>query len=383
MGQTFDTLPLDPRVLDGIRDMGYGEMTTIQEKAMPIALKGQDLIAASQTGTGKTAAFLIPILDRLVKLEAGVTRVLILTPTRELALQIEERLAGLSYYAEVTSACVIGGLSFGYQERVIRANTEILIATPGRMIDHLRYDHVDFSEIEVLVLDEADRMLDMGFLPYVKQILEKLPPSRQTLLFSATINEDVKRLSKQFMKDPQMIQIGRKIPVDTIRQRFISVQPLAKESVLVKLLREEGMDSILIFARTKIDVSKLDRRLNRLGISCDSLHSDRSQEDRIEALERFRRGEIRALVATDIASRGLDINDVSHVINFDIPSDPDDYIHRVGRTARAKKEGEAITFVTPRDTVQLQAIEKVIQRKITLEQFKAPEEHHRPHRRRR
>ncbi|MFH1261843.1 MAG: DEAD/DEAH box helicase [Pseudomonadota bacterium] len=376
MAVSFESLSLDPRVFDGICDMGYREMTAIQEEALPIALAGHDLIAGSQTGTGKTAVFLIPILDRLVRLEKNVTRALILTPTRELALQIEEQLAGLAYHAGVTSACAIGGLSFGYQERVIRAGTEILIATPGRLIDHMRYDHLDFKSIEVVVLDEADRMLDMGFLPDVRKILEALPTERQTLLFSATIGPEVQRLSAQFMKHPKKIQIGRQVPVDTVRQRFFSVETPDKETTLIHLLRQEEMDSVLIFARTKLEVKRLDRKLQRVGISCDSLHGDRPQEERGEALDRFRRSEIRALVATDVASRGLDISDVSHVINYDIPVDPDDYIHRVGRTARAEKEGEAITFVTSHDHLALERIEKAIQRKVTLERVAAPARHH-------
>jgi ATP-dependent RNA helicase RhlE len=363
----FETLPLDDRVLDGIRDLGYKEMTEIQEKAIPIALEGKDLIAASQTGTGKTAAFLIPMLDRLVRLPEGDTRALILTPTRELALQIDERLSGLAYHAGVTSGCVVGGLSFGYQERIIREKTEILIATPGRLIDHMRFDHVDFGCIEVLVLDEADRMFDMGFYPSVQEILKALPTDRQTLLFSATIGKEVKDLAAKYLRDPVEIQIGRQVPVSTVKQRFFDVSADAKDSLVVHLLQDESMESVLIFARTKRGVIQLHRKLERAGIPCDSLHGDRPQEERTEALERFRRGEIAVLVATDIASRGLDITDVSHVINFDIPHDTDDYIHRVGRTARAKKTGDAITFVTREDHQMLGRIERAIKQKIQLE----------------
>lgn len=363
----FEHLSIDDRVLNGIRDMRYREMTPIQEKAIPFALEGHDLIAAAQTGTGKTAAFLIPIIDRLIRLEEGTTRALILTPTRELALQIDEQMAGLAYHAGVTSGCIVGGLSFGYQERIIRKKTEVLIATPGRLIDHMKYDHMDFSGIEILVLDEADRMFDMGFLPDIQKILGALPKKRQTLLFSATFSPEIKKLASQFLHEPKEIQIGRQVPVDSIRQRFYSVAQTAKEPLLLKILKDEKMTSVLVFARTKREVQRLDQKLYRAGISCDSLHGDRPQEERVEALDRFRRGEIAVLVATDIASRGLDISDVSHVVNFDIPTDPDDYIHRVGRTARAKKTGEAITFVTDMDTLALQKIEKAIQRKVELE----------------
>jgi len=369
VGRLFKDLSLDPLVLDGIRDMGYREMTAIQEKAIPIVLDGQDLIGSAQTGTGKTAAFLVPMIDKFVRLKGEVTRALILTPTRELALQIDEQLVGLAYHAGVTSACIVGGMSFGEQERFIRENSEVLIATPGRMIDHLRFDHVDFSCVEYLVLDEADRMLDMGFLPDVLKIVGELPKKRQTLMFSATIDANVKRLAKEFLQHPKIIQIGRQVPVASIRQRFIEVSPAAKESLLLKLLRREEMDSVLIFVKTKRGVRKIDRRLQRERISSDALHGDRLQEDRVEALDRFRRGEVNVLVATDVASRGLDITDVSHVINFDMPNNADAYIHRVGRTARAKKEGDSITFVTRWDRNVLREIEKAIQRKVQLERI--------------
>jgi len=372
VSRLFEDLPLDSRLLDGIRDMGYREMTPIQEQVIPLALEGHDLFGASQTGTGKTAAFLIPLIDRLLRLPEGVTRALIVTPTRELAIQIDEQLTGLAYYTGVSSACVVGGLSFGYQERVIREKVEVLIVTPGRMLDHLRFDHVDFGSVEVLVLDEADRMLDMGFLPDVQTILSKLPTERQTLLFSATLSPEVKKLARQFMRHPKEIQIGRQMPVASVRQRFFEVSPTGKESLLLRLLRAERMESVLVFARTKNEVRRLDRKLHNAGVACDALHGDRPQEERVEALERFRRGEIGVLVATDIASRGLDINDVSHVVNFDIPRDPDDYLHRIGRTARAKKEGDAITFVTQYDLELLQKIEKAIHQRVELERAPTP-----------
>ncbi len=367
MGQSFDMLDVDPLILDGIEDLRFQEMTPIQEKAIPLALAGHDIIAAAQTGTGKTAAFLIPLIERLLAKKGDATRALILTPTRELALQIDEQMGGLAYHAGISSGCVVGGLSFADQERAIRGKTEVLIVTPGRMIDHMRYDHVDLSSVEYLVLDEADRMLDMGFLPDVQKILAELPPKRQTLLFSATISADVKKMASKYLWQPKVIQIGLQVPVDTVRQRFFSVSAAQKEELLLKLLRGREIDSVLIFLKTKLGVRQLDRRLRRAGISCDALHSDRLQEERVAALESFRRGEITVLVATDIASRGLDINDVSHVINFDIPQEADAYIHRVGRTARARKKGEAITFVTRQDGRFLSEIEHVIRKKIQLE----------------
>ena len=369
MTQSFSDLPLDPLVLEGVQDMQFKEMTPIQAQAIPAALKGRDVIGAAQTGTGKTAAFLIPLINRIVRTETAATRGLILTPTRELALQIDQQMTGLAYHAQVSSACIVGGLSFAEQERSIRAKADVLIVTPGRMIDHMRYDHVDFSDIEYLVLDEADRMLDMGFLPSVKQIIKELPKKRQTLLFSATFSPEIKKLTKEFQNKPVEIKIGRQIPVDAIRQRFFKVAGSAKEKLLLNLFETdaEAMKSTLIFVRTKSGVRKLDNKLYKMGVACDALHSDRDQEDRIKVLEDFRAGRIDVLVATDIASRGLDITGVSHVINFDIPANPDDYIHRVGRTARANSEGESITFVSRGDELALQRIEKALKGKIEFE----------------
>lgn len=367
MAKLFTELSVCNELLDGILDLGFKEMTPIQEAAIPIILAGNDLIGAAQTGTGKTAAFLIPIIDRLARLERGTIRALVLTPTRELAMQIDEQMTGLAYHTGLSSTSIIGGTNFGPQERALRKKVDMVIATPGRLLDHLRHSYVDLNAVQILVLDEADRMLDMGFLPDVQNIIDKLPQQRQTVLFSATISPKVKALAGRFMRHPKEVQIGRLVPVEAIRQRFIAVSQEGKQPLLLRLLKEEGMDSVLVFARTRQEVRRLTRNLQQRGISCDSLHSGRTQEDRNKALERFHRREVPILVATDIASRGLDISDVSHVINYDIPQDPDDYIHRIGRTARAKKEGDAITFVAPADAKILQEISKALHAPVKLE----------------
>lgn len=339
MSQRFDSLTLDQRLLDGIADMRYEEMTPVQEQAIPVALTGRDVIVAAQTGTGKTAAFLIPLISRFLAAPAPGIRGLILTPTRELAMQIDEHFTGLGYHAGLHSGCIVGGVAFGPQEEAIRSGVDVLVATPGRLLDHMRFDHVDLSHISYVVLDEADRMFDMGFLPDLMRILAKLPKDRQTLLFSATMNAEVKRLAAGHLRDPKEIRIGLQVPVDAVAQHFIAVHNSDKRAVLIDILRDRAIESALIFVSTKRGAQKLDEALYDAGFESDSIHGDREQAERNLALERFRRGDVDFLVATDVASRGLDIPDISHVINFDFPRDPDDYLHRVGRTARAKKRG--------------------------------------------
>jgi ATP-dependent RNA helicase RhlE len=358
--ERFDELALDPRVVDGIHDMGFETMTPIQRQAIPVLLTGRDVIGAAQTGTGKTAAFLIPILQRLIDKPRGVSRALVLSPTRELALQIDEQMTGLSYHTGMTSAFIVGGMPFGSQERGIRAGSDVLIGTPGRIIDHMKYDHMDLSTVEVVVLDESDRMLDLGFMPDVRRILQKLSPERQTLLFSATMGPEIRAIAQEFLKDPEEIKVGHSGPVAAIRQRVVEVTTRDKDQAILSLFRTESIDSAIIFVRTKIGVRRLARHLEQRGVRCESLHGDRTQDQRNDALDKFRRKEIRVLVATDVAARGLDVTNISHVINFDIPNSPDDYIHRVGRTARAEAKGEAITFVTPDDMETLGRIEAVV-----------------------
>jgi len=358
--ERFDELPLDPRVIDGIHDMGFETMTPIQREAIPVLLTGSDLIGAAQTGTGKTAAFLIPILQRLISKPRGVSRALVLSPTRELALQIDEQMTGLAYHTGMKSAFIVGGMPFGSQERGIRAGSDVLIGTPGRILDHMKYDHMDLSTVEIVVLDESDRMLDLGFMPDVRRILQKLAPTRQTLMFSATMGAEIRAIAQEFLKDPEEIKVGHRGPVAAIRQRVVEVPGNAKEQAILALFRGETIDSAIIFVRTKLGVRRLARHLNERGLRCESIHGDRTQEERNAALEAFRRREARVLVATDVAARGLDITKISHVINYDIPQSPDDYIHRVGRTARAEATGEAITLVTPEDREALDRIEAVI-----------------------
>jgi ATP-dependent RNA helicase RhlE len=365
--QRFDTISLDPRLLEGIEDMRFAEMTPVQREAIPLALAGHDIIAAAQTGTGKTAAFLIPLVSQLMAGDGDQTRALVLTPTRELAFQIDEQLTGLAYHCRITSACVVGGLPFGPQEEAIREKVDALIATPGRLLDHMRFEHTDLRGISCVVLDEADRMFDMGFLPDLRRILGALPEDRQTLLFSATINDEVRRLADRYLRAPKEVSIGLQVPVDAVRQRFIEVDGTGKSEVLIGLLRNRRVTSALVFVATKRATQELARRLQRAGLRCDALHGDRPQEERTEALEKFRRGDVDFLVATDVASRGIDVVDVSHVINFDMPRSPDDYVHRVGRTARAEKKGEAITFVSTRDYDALDAIERVLGKRVETE----------------
>jgi ATP-dependent RNA helicase RhlE len=358
--ERFDELPLDPRVVDGIHDMGFDKMTPIQREAIPVLLKGGDLIGAAQTGTGKTAAFLIPILQRLVTEPRGVSRALILSPTRELALQIDEQMTGLAYHTGLASTFIVGGMRFGPQEHGIRAGSEVLIGTPGRIIDHMKYDHMDLSTIEMVVLDECDRMLDLGFIPDIRRILQKLSPTRQTLMFSATMSSEIRAIAQEFLKDPEEIKVGHSGPVTAVRQRVVEVPRSEKERAILALFRGETIDSAIIFVRTKLGVRRLARHLDERGLRCESIHGDRTQEERNRALDSFRRKESRILVATDVAARGLDVSGISHVINFDIPNSPEDYIHRVGRTARAEATGEAITLVSPEDREALERIEAVV-----------------------
>ncbi len=358
--ERFDELSLDTCVIDGIHDMGFETMTPIQRETIPALLTGKDMIGVAQTGTGKTAAFLIPILQRLISKSRGVNRALVLSPTRELALQIDEQMAGLSYHTGMSSVFIVGGMPFGSQERGIRAGSDVLIGTPGRILDHMKYDHMDLSSVEIVVLDESDRMLDLGFMPDVRRILHSVSPTRQTLMFSATMGKEIRAIAQEFLEDPEEIAVGHQRPVESVRQRIVEVPEDQKERAILALCRGGEIDSALIFLRTKVGVGRLARSLNNRGLRCESIHGDRDQAERNAALEAFRRKEIRFLVATDVAARGLDISRISHVINYDMPHSPHDYIHRVGRTARAEETGDAITFVTPGDREALGRIEAVV-----------------------
>jgi ATP-dependent RNA helicase RhlE len=357
----FSELELDDRLRAGIQDRGFVRTTPVQSAVFPIVFKGSDLIACAETGTGKTAAFLLPIMQRLLATPVvGTIRVLALAPTRELAVQIEDDFTGFSYHTTLTSIAVYGGVDGDIQARALRAGADVVVATPGRLLDHMSCGIVDFSKVEVLVLDEADRMLDMGFWPDVRKIVSSLPEKRQTLLFSATTSSDVVLLAEQVMRDPRFIQIGRAGGPATTISHIAHVMPTGeKVEWLTRFLRRSHAPS-LIFVRTKRGADRVASSLASRGIRCAALHADRTQKDRSAAVEGFRAGRHTALVATDIAARGLDIEGIAHVINYDVPHSADSYVHRVGRTGRAETAGIAITLVAPDELPTLHAIEKSI-----------------------
>ena len=351
---------LIPPLTEAVRDMGYTRPTPIQAEAIPVILAGRDLIGCASTGTGKTAAFLLPILQRLHGGTAHGLRALVLSPTRELALQIDEQALALGYHVGLTAVAVMGGVEMRTQERALRAGAEIVVATPGRLLDHMRFGYVDYSALEVLVLDEADRMLDMGFLPDIRRILDALPVERQTLMFSATIPPEIRKLADDILRDPVVVMVGAQKPASGIVHSVYPVAYERKARLLTTLLRRAAMSSVLVFVKRKSDADQLARTITRSGVRATSIHSDRRQEDRIAALEAFRRGEYPVLVGTDVAARGLDVEGISHIVNFDVPFSSDDYIHRAGRTARAGAAGEVMTFVSPVEEERLCAIEKTI-----------------------
>jgi ATP-dependent RNA helicase RhlE len=361
----FDTLTLDPRLLSGIRDLGWAETRPVQSGVIPLALAGSDVIACAETGTGKTAAFLVPILQRFLVSDApdrpAGTRALVLAPTRELVVQIEDQVQGLTYHTTVSSVAVYGGVPMDQQERALKAGVDIVVATPGRLMDHMRHDSINFSGLEVLVLDEADRMLDMGFWPDVQRILGALPAPRQTLLFSATMAGDVLTLTKEFLVEPKLVQVGRSgTPPLTITHAVQTVPAKDKVQWLAKWLRDDATGPVLVFCRTKIGADRLASRLNGMGIRTAALHADRTQQQRMSAVEGFRTGAYPVLVATDVAARGLDIDGIAHVVNFEVPDTPEAYVHRVGRTGRAESTGSALTLVAPEELRALRALEKAV-----------------------
>ena len=400
----FTTLGLDPRLLEGIRDLGYVDTRPIQTAVIPFALAGLDLIACAETGTGKTAAFVVPTLQKLLTADgpahvpdpaaapvehrtavelafqshaggrrsvqasgppaveppAHKSRVLVLAPTRELAVQIEDEIHGLAYHTNVTSAAVYGGVEMGSQERALKAGVDIIVATPGRLMDHQRQQNADLSGIELLVLDEADRMMDMGFWPDVRRIITTVPATRQTLLFSATMPEEVVRDAVEITRHAKYLQVGqRSAPPIGITHRAEAVASADKASWLVDYLRKpEG--PVLIFTRTKVGADRLARRLAAAGVKCVALHADRSQDQRRIAVEGFRGGRYTVLVATDIAARGLDIDGIHTVVNYEVPDSPDAYVHRVGRTGRAGAVGQAVTLVAPEERRALAFLAKSV-----------------------
>jgi ATP-dependent RNA helicase RhlE len=357
----FETLGFHDDILYGIRDRGFRYTTPIQSAVLPLVRDGRDVIGCAETGTGKTAAFVLPILDRLRRSRTGDaspsrTRVLVLSPTRELASQIADEVQGFAYHAHVDSVAVYGGVPMNPQSFALESGVTIVVATPGRLMDHMRSGVVSFDALEVLVIDEADRMLDMGFWPDIRRIVSALPESRQTLLFSATMPEEVMGYARSIMRGPALVQVGqRNAAARTITHAVENVPHGEKPDWLVKFLRRES-GPVLVFVRTRRGADRLAQRLAGAGIRTTALHADREQRDRTAAVEGFRSGRYKVLVATDIAARGLDVDGITHVVNFDVPHSPEDYVHRVGRTGRALASGMALTLVSPGEERALAAI---------------------------
>ncbi|HVC19241.1 MAG TPA: DEAD/DEAH box helicase [Vicinamibacterales bacterium] len=362
---SFSQLKLHPDLLRGLKELGFVRPTPIQSDAIPAALAGRDVLACAMTGSGKTAAFLLPILHRLIGRPRGTTRVLVLTPTRELAAQVHDDLKNLALHTPITGAAIFGGVGMGPQEHALRSGVDVVVATPGRLLDHFKAPYAKLAGLEYLVLDEADRMLDMGFLPDIRRILRHLPPRRQTLFFSATIPPPIATLSREMLRDPVTINVERpSAPAVGITQAVYPAPRELKAALLVALLKGGEVQEALVFTRTKHRADRLMRHLVREGIEAERIHGNRSQPQRTEALAGFRSGKYRVLVATDIAARGIDVQELGHVVNFDVPAVPEDYIHRVGRTARAGATGSAFTFVCPEEEPDLRQIEKAIGRRL-------------------
>jgi ATP-dependent RNA helicase RhlE len=365
---SFRPLGLDAKILQAVQEAGYTEPTPIQVAAIPPIIAGHDLIGIAQTGTGKTAAFTLPILTKLAAQPGGPrhsTRVLVIAPTRELVVQIEENVRIYGKHLPLRVATVFGGVGEHPQIRALQQATDIIIACPGRLLDLMQRRHGDFSGLQFLVLDEADRMLDMGFLPSIRQIVRQMPPKRQTLMFSATLSKEIEQLTHEFQRAPKTIQIGRRSnPAETVTQLVYEVPKHLKPALLNHLLRDPQMDMVLVFSRMKHGADRIARQLEQKGIRCATLHSNRSQNQRLKALKDFKSGAVRVLVATDIAARGIDVDGISHVVNYDFPMHVEDYVHRIGRTGRANAIGDAISFVTPEDHGELRALERFIGRGI-------------------
>jgi ATP-dependent RNA helicase RhlE len=371
----FSELGLTPDLLRTIAEQGYTEPTPVQQKAIPPILLGRDVMAAAQTGTGKTAGFVLPMLQRLagysntsVSPARHPVRALILAPTRELAAQVEESVRVYGKNVALKSAAIYGGVPIDPQIAQLRQGVEILVATPGRLLDHVQSKTVMFHAVEFLVLDEADRMLDMGFLPDIKRILALLPPKRQNLLFSATYSEEIRTLAKQLLNDPVNIEVApRNAVAEMVTHTIYEVRSTAKRDLLVSLVRSRDMRQVLVFCNTKIGANRLAYKLQKDGVEAAAIHSDRSQLERMQALAEFKEGKVRILVATDIAARGLDIEELPFVVNFDVPINPEDYVHRIGRTGRAGSAGEAITLMGEEDHERLSAIEKLVNLKFVIQ----------------
>ncbi|MEQ8329322.1 MAG: DEAD/DEAH box helicase [Longimicrobiales bacterium] len=357
----FAAFSLHPTLLRGVADLGFTEPTPIQKDAIPEAMKGRDLLACAATGSGKTAAFLLPILHDLVQRPRGTTRALILAPTRELALQIVDDLRALARHTDITAAPVHGGVGMGPQRSALRNGADVIVATPGRLLDHFQHDYAALKGLEFLVLDEADRMLDMGFLPDIKRVLRHVPTPKQTLFFSATMPPAIERLTREILRSPARIALQRTAaPAEGVTQSAYPVPATLKGALLVELLKRGEVDDALVFTRTKHRADRLTKLLTRSGISAERIHGNRSQAQRTRALDGFKAGDHQVLVATDIAARGIDVEALGHVVNFDVPKVPEDYIHRVGRTARAQATGHALTLVAPEEEQDFGRIERAV-----------------------
>jgi ATP-dependent RNA helicase RhlE len=375
---TFDDLGLAPEILRAVHEAGYTEPTPIQAQAIPVVLAGRDMMGGAQTGTGKTAGFTLPLLHKLAR-HANTSpsparhpvRALILAPTRELAMQVEESVKTYSKYLGLRSVCIYGGVDMKAQIAELKEGREIVVATPGRLLDHVEQKTVSFGFVEFLVLDEADRMLDMGFIPDIKRILKLLPTTRQSLLFSATFSDEIKKLADAMLKNPQLVEVARRNTVsDTITHRVHPVDADNKRYLLKHLLDDPALTQVLVFVATKFGAARLASWLEKQGINATAIHGDKSQQERTKALEAFKSGTARVLVATDVAARGLDIDDLPHVINYELPRVAEDYVHRIGRTGRAGKKGDATSLVAPEEGKQLAEIEKLI--KFKIEQVAVP-----------
>jgi ATP-dependent RNA helicase RhlE len=357
---TFDTLGMSEEVLRAVHDAGYVIPTPIQRKAIPLILRGRDVIGLAQTGTGKTAAFTLPLVDQLLR-GPQRTRAVVLTPTRELCMQVEQSIQKYAQHAQLSVAAVFGGVPLEPQTKALRGGVDVVVATPGRLIDHLERQNVVFDDLEVLVLDEADRMLDMGFAPQINRLVAEMPRYRQTLLFSATMPPEVEALARKYLRKPVVVQIGRRSEAaETVTHAVYPVPRERKSALLAHLLKDGDLDSVLVFVRTKIGADRVVRHLQHEGIEATAMHADKTQVQRTKAIEDFKAGKIRVLVATDIAQRGLDISHITHVISYDVPQQPEDYVHRIGRTGRATREGDAFTFMAPDEIAMVRTIEAVI-----------------------
>jgi ATP-dependent RNA helicase RhlE len=375
---SFDQLELGPELLRAVNEEGYTEPTPIQERAIPIVLEGRDLMARAQTGTGKTAAFALPILERM-KVHANKSfsparhpiRVLVVAPTRELAIQVHKSFTVYGRYVDLRSTIIYGGVPMGPQEKDLLGGVEIVVATPGRLLDHAGNRTLNLGQVEVLVLDEADRMLDMGFIDDIRRILALLPARRQNLLFSATLSAEVRALASTFLHDPDSVDVAPTIrAAESVEQIAYLVDPDRKRALLAHLVRSRDLHQVLVFCRTKQMTRRLASQLDRDGVEATAIHGDRTQPEREKALEQFKSGEVRVLVATDVAARGLDIEALPVVVNFEIPYDPEDYVHRIGRTGRAGMDGLAISLVSFEEEDQLKGINRLLKRDLPLKQVR-------------